>query len=368
MIPLWVLQPALAEPSHAAGLVAGCQLFPYNSIWNVPVDDLPVAADSDAYVNTIGADANAHPDFGSGLWDGGPIGIPYTDVPGTQTPVPVSFTYGGESDPGPYPIPPGAPIEGGAGSSGDRHVLVVDRDNCVLYEVFDAHPQEDGSWEAGSGAVFDLGSNALRPETWTSADAAGLPILPGLVTYDETASGEITHALRFTAPQTRRAYVWPARHYASALTGTEYPPMGQRFRLKGGFDVSGFAPEVQVIMRALKTYGMMLADNGSAWFLSGAPDERWNNDNLRELRQLRGSDFEAVDVSSLMISSDSGEAITDTDGDGTPDHLDADDDNDGLSDAFELTHGLDPVDATDCPAWVCPSGVSSGWRVNLIGP
>ena len=231
------------------------------------------------------------------------------DGVGQPDAVPVSFTWPDESDPGPYPIPPNPPIEGGPDSDGDRHVLVIDRDNCTLYELFAAVPQNGGaSWTAGSGAVFDLSSNALRPDTWTSADAAGLPILAGLVRYDEVASGEINHALRFTAPQTRRAYVWPARHYASSLTGLNYPPMGQRFRLKASVDIAGFAPEVQVILRALKKYGMMLADNGSAWFLSGVPDERWNNDNLQQLRRLTGLAFEAVDGSALMIDANSGQA------------------------------------------------------------
>jgi hypothetical protein len=222
--------------------------------------------------------------------------------------VAVSFDYADESDPGPYPIPDDAPIEGGSQSTGDRHVLVLDRDNCVLYELFDASPNPDGSWHAGSGAVFDLNSHDLRPAGWTSADAAGLPILPGLARYEEVASGEIDHALRFTAPKTRRDYVWPARHHASNLTAPQYPPMGQRFRLKAGFDVSGFSNDAKIILQALKTYGMMLADNGSAWFISGAPDERWNNDVLRELHQVHGSDFEAVDVSSLMVDPDSGQA------------------------------------------------------------
>jgi hypothetical protein len=231
------------------------------------------------------------------------------DVPGTQATVPITFTYDDESDPGPYPIPPDAPIEGGPASDGDRHVLVVDRDDCILYELYAAYPQPDGSWLAGSGAIFDLNSNDLREDGWTSADAAGLPILPGLVRYDEVAEGEIRHAIRFTAEQTRQAYVWPARHYASDLTGAEYPPMGQRFRLKADFDISGFSPEVQVILQALKTYGMILADNGSPWFITGAPDERWNNDVLvPELHQVHGSDFEAVDVSSLMVNPDSGQA------------------------------------------------------------
>jgi hypothetical protein len=178
----------------------------------------------------------------------------------------------------------------------------------MLYELFYAWPQPDGTWQAGSGAVFDLNAHALRPDGWTSADAAGLPILPGLVRYEEVAAGEIRHALRFTAPQTRRAYVWPARHDASPLTGVEYPPMGQRFRLRADFDISGFAPQVQVILRALQEYGMILADNGSAWYISGAPDERWDNDALHELHQVKGSDFEAVDVSLLMIDPDSGQA------------------------------------------------------------
>jgi len=319
--PRQPMSSAIAEPAddsfvylplvmraNPVPLIAGCAVFPADNIWNTPVDTLPVDTNSAAYVATIGASVHVHADFGSGLWDGGPIGIPYVVIPGTQPRVPVTFDYDDESDPGPYPIPPDAPIEGGAESDGDRHVLVVDRDDCVLYELYYAFPVHGGStWTAGSGAIFDLASHALRPETWTSADAAGLPILPGLVRYEEVAAGEIRHALRFTAPQTRRAYVWPARHYASNLTGPQYPPMGQRFRLKADFDISGFSPNVQVILRALKKYGMMLADNGSSWYISGAPDERWDNDELRELRQLTGANFEAVDVSSLMIDVDSGQ-------------------------------------------------------------
>ena len=280
---------------------------PGDNVWNVPVDTLPVDASSSAYIATIGADRPVHPDFGSGTWKGEPIGIPYATVPGNQPKVAVTFDYDDESDPGPYPIPTDAPIEGGPGSSGDRHVLVLERDSCILYEMFDAHPQVDGSWQAGSGAVFDLNSNELRPAGWTSADAAGLPILAGLVRYDEVATGEITHALRFTAPQTRDGYIWPARHEASDLTGMQYPPMGQRFRLKADVDISGFSPEVQVILRAMKKYGIILADNGSAWFVSGVTDERWDNDDLHDLHQLHGSDFEAVDESMLMIDPDSGQ-------------------------------------------------------------
>jgi hypothetical protein len=229
-------------------------------------------------------------------------------VSGSQKKVAVSFDYADESDPGPYPIPPGAPIEGGSQSDGDRHVLVVEKDNCVLYELYSAYPQANGSWQAGSGAIFNLGSNSLRPASWTSADAAGLPILAGLVRYDEVASGEIRHALRFTVPQTRKAFIWPARHQASSLTGQQYPPMGQRFRLKAGYDISGFPQELQVILTALKKYGMILADNGSSWFISGAPDSRWDNDMLHKLGNVTGSAFEAVDESSLMISQDSGQA------------------------------------------------------------
>lgn len=297
------------------GDVGGCALFPADNIWNVPVDWLPTDPNSDAYVATIGAARNVHADFGAGDWppgSGSPIGIPFVDVPGSQPTVPVTFQYDEESDAGPYPIPPDAPIEGGPAGDGDRHVLVVDRDNCMLYELFNAYPQNGGSsWEADSGAIFDLKSNALRHDGWTSADAAGLPILPGLVRYDEVAAGEIAHALRFTAPETRRAYVWPARHFASNLTGAQYPPLGQRFRLRRDFDISGFSPEAQVILRALKKYGMILADNGSAWYISGAPDERWDNDMLHELDQVKGSDFEAVDVSPLMIDPNSGQARTD---------------------------------------------------------
>jgi len=287
--------------------IAGCPMFPPDSIWNTPVDALPVDAASAAYVATIGATRAAHADFGT-VYDGAPNGIPYVVVAGTQPRVRVTFDYDDESDPGPYPIPPGAPIEGGPSASGDRHVLVVDHDACRLYELFDAAPQPDGSWHAGSGALYDLRSHALRPAGFTSADAAGLPMLPGLVRYEEVAAGEIAHALRFTAPQTRNAYVWPARHRASSLAGGQYPPMGQRFRLKASVSLASFAPRVQVILRALRTYGMILADNGSSWFVSGAPDPRWDDDELHQLGRLTGNDFEAVDVSSLMVSADSGQA------------------------------------------------------------
>lgn len=290
----------------AAG--SGCLFFPPDNIWNARVDALPADANSAAYVQAIGTAAGLHPDFGAGLWDGGPIGIPFVVVPTVQPPVAVAFDYADESDPGPYPIPTAAPIEGGPDSDGDRHVLVLRNGDCRLFETYYAWPTPDGSWYGGSGAVFDLNAHALRPAGWTSADAAGLPILSGLVRYDEIASGRIEHALRFTAPRTRRAYVWPARHYASSLTDPALPPMGQRFRLRADFDVSGFSSVNRVILTALKEYGMMLADNGSAWYLSGVPDERWDNDDLHQLQTgVHGSDFEAVDVSGLLLHPDSGQ-------------------------------------------------------------
>lgn len=298
--------PLIAQPPQ----LDGCPVLPADNIWNTPVAGLPVHPNSDSYINTIGEASYVHPDFGT-IWQGAPIGIPWISVPAGQALVPVTFLYADESDPGPYPIPPDAPIEGGPASDGDRHVLVLDRDACILYEMFYAFPEQDGtSWSAGSGAVFDLGSNALRPSGWTSADAAGLPILPGLVRYEEVMSGEIRHALRFTLPETQKAFVWPARHYASNLVGSQYPPMGQRFRLRADFDISSFSVEVQVILTALKNYGMILADNGSALYISGVPNPGWSDDNLRELRQVAAADFEAVDVSALIGDPDSGQAHT----------------------------------------------------------
>jgi hypothetical protein len=286
----------------------GCPIFPKDNYWHADVRGLPVHPRSDQWVDTIGRNAEVHADFGSGQWAGGPIGIPYTTVPGDQPLVDITFDYGDESDPGPYPLPPDAPIEGGPNSNGDRHVLVVDRDACALYEVYAAYPQTNGTWEAGSGAVWDLRSNDLHPDTWTSADAAGLPILSGLVRHDEvTDDGWIGHAIRFTAPQTRSQYIWPARHEASSLTGVQYPPMGAWFRLKTSVDISGFSPQARAIAIAMQTHGLILADNGSPWYLSGAPDEGWDNDALHELDQLTGDDFEAVDTSSLVVDPDSGQ-------------------------------------------------------------
>ncbi len=286
-----------------------CPVLPDDNIWNSRVDDLPLHVRSAAYVASIGS-SNLHPDFGSGLWEGAPIGIPYVEVDADQPEVPIVFTaYGDESDPGPYPVPSDAPIEGGPNSDGDRHVLVLDTGDCVLYEMYRAFPLNGGAvWSADSAARYDLTSNALRPAGWTSADAAGLPIYPGLVRFDEVASGEIDHAIRFTAPVTQQAYVWPARHFASSNTDLDVPPMGQRFRLSGSFDISGFSTDVQVILRAFQEYGIILADNGSAWYISGAPDDRWDNDILDELKTIPGSSFEAVDVSGLIVDPNSGRA------------------------------------------------------------
>ena len=291
---------AVTAPARPVPGAGKCKLFPSSSHWNQRVDRLPVHSRSDRMVAAIGRDENVHPDFGSGLYEGGPIGIPFTTVGRRQAKVRVSFQYAGESDKGPYPIPRNAPIEGGRGADGDRHVLVVDRNACRLYELFDAHPRDGGrSWRAGSGAIWNLRSNRLRPRGWTSADAAGLPILPGLARYDEVKRGRIDHALRFTVPRTRRAYVYPARHQAGSSSDPDLPAMGERIRLKPGFDETSFPRQSRVILRALKRYGAILADNGSPWYFSGAPNRGWNNDDLRSLRRLSGSDFEVVDTGRL---------------------------------------------------------------------
>lgn len=296
-----------AVSAATAQTIGNCPVLPADNIWNTPVDQLPVSPNSAAWVATIGPTKPLHPDFGSGLYNGAPMGIPYITVLGTQTKYPATFTYASESDPGPYAVPLNAPIEGGSQSTGDRHALAIDTDNCTLYELYAAYPQT-ASWTAGSGAIYNLLSDALRPSGWTSADAAGLPIFPGLVRYDEIAAGQILHAIRFTVPQTQNTFVWPARHYASSLTGAQYPPMGARFRLQASFDISGYSATNQVILRALKKYGMMLADNGSSWYISGATDSRWNNDDLHLLTQIQGSNFEAVDVSGMMVNPNTGQA------------------------------------------------------------
>ena len=289
----------LAEGRRLPG-APKCPIFPRSSHWNKPVDQLPTHPNSDAIVRSIGLDANLHPDFGSGLYEGARIGIPYVTVRKGQRRVPVSFEYAEESDRGPYPIPRGVPIEGGRGSTGDRHVIVVDRGRCRLYELFAAYPEDGGArWRAGSGAIWNLRSNRLRPAGWTSADAAGLPILPGLARYYEVRRGKIDHALRVTAPRTRREYIYPARHFASDSTDPNLPAMGQRLRLKASYDISGFPRQARVVLRALQRYGMIVADNGSPWYITGAPHGGWNNDALHTLRRVQGSAFEVVDTSAL---------------------------------------------------------------------
>jgi hypothetical protein len=314
------LAPAAAEPTY--GVMAGAALgqgaslngavpFPRTNPWNVDISKQPVDPRSGALIASIGLDTGLHPDFGSGTYDGSILGIPYFVVTGARAKVRIRFTaYGDQSDKGPYPIPPNARIEGykpsGRPFDGDRHVLVVDRDNDRLYELYRAFKRPDGSWNADSGAVFHLDSNAVRPTAepgWTSADAAGLPIFPGLVRYDEAAAGVIAHALRFTVDRTRRAYVPPATHFASSDASPNLPPMGMRVRLKASYRIPpAFSRPTKAILRALKTYGMFVADNGSDWFISGAPDPRWNNDRLTsELRQVKGRNFEVVRMRGLVV-------------------------------------------------------------------
>ncbi len=275
-----------------------CPVFPANNPWNQRVDTLPVAADSAELIASIGLDAPAHADFGSGKWDGGPIGIPF-DVVSRTTPLRhVSFGYAAQSDRVRYPIPRHVQIEGGPHAGGDRHAILVDKSTCRLYELYDLRHTSRG-WTAGSGATWNMRSNHLRPAGWTSADAAGLPIFPGLARWDEVKRGVIDHALRFTAPTTRRAYVYPARHYASDSTDPSLPPMGLRVRLKASVNIASFPPQARVVLRALQRYGMILADNGSPWYISGAPNRHWSNDQLHTLGRLTGADFEVVDTTSL---------------------------------------------------------------------
>lgn len=270
--------------------VAGCPVFPPDNVWNRRVDGLPVRADSQTLIASIGLDASLHPDFGSYAGYGIPWNVSSHTTPRSR----VTFRWPDESDAGPYPIPSQPRIEGGS----DRHILIVDRDRCRLYELYAAE-RRDGTWRAGSGAIWDLRSNTLRPRGWTSADAAGLPILPGLVRYRDVADGAIRHALRFTAPRTGRAYVYPARHFASDADDPALPPMGLRIRLKASVDISGYPRQARIILRALQRYGMLLADNGSAWYVTGVPDPRWDDDALHTLHGITGSDFEVVATSGL---------------------------------------------------------------------
>ena len=268
-------------------------------------------------MSSIGASTRLHPDWGNVLADN--YGIPFTTVSGTQPDVPIAFDpngYGDESDPGPWPIPPDASIEGGSSSDGDRHVLVVDTTNCKLYELYNAFPINGGaSWSVYSSAKFDLGSNALRPAEWTSADAAGLAIFPGLVRWDEVAAGEIAHAIRFTASAiwgrvgNAQKYLWPARHASGSSTDSTRPPMGARFRLKSSFDISTFDPRTQVILRAFKKYGLVLADGGSNWYFQGVSDTRWPDLVFDELKSIAGGNFEAVDTSVMQVDPNTAEAV-----------------------------------------------------------
>jgi hypothetical protein len=297
--PAKVKAPAAGVGLGPGASLGGKRVFPEDNPWNEDISGAPVDARSDQIIARIGA-GGLHPEFGT-VWNGAPNGIPYVVVPGSQPPVPVRLTaYAEWSDPGPYPIPPDAPIEGGPAGDGDRHVLIIDRDHWKLYELFKAYPEGNG-WTARAGAIFDLNSNELRPAGWTSADAAGLPIFPGLVRYDEVVEqGEIRHALRFTVEHTRRAYVSPARHFASSDTDPDLPPMGMRVRLKASYDISRFPPPARVILTALKRYGMLVADNGGNWFLTGAPDPRWDDEQLATLKQVTGSAFEVVQMGEII--------------------------------------------------------------------
>jgi hypothetical protein len=295
--------PALAaEDAVKLGVGAslgGKRVFPADNPWNKDISNEPVDPNSARLIASIGLNKPLHPDFGT-VYQGAPSGIPYVVVDGKTEKVPVTFQYPDESDPGPYPIPTDAPIEGGPKSKGDRHILVIDRDKWVLYELFSAYSDGKG-WKAGSGAIFDLNSNQLRPQSWTSADAAGLPIFPGLVRYDEVMEQKaIKHALRFTVEKSRRAYVAPATHFASRRTDANLPPMGMRVRLKADSDISKFCPAAQVILTALKKYGMFVADNGGDWFVSGAPDPRWNDDDLHTMKKIKGREFEVVKMGELV--------------------------------------------------------------------
>jgi hypothetical protein len=285
----------LAPIATAAATLAGCPLFPASFSTNQRVDTLPVAPDSAAIVRSIGLDGSIHADFGSGLWDGGPIGIPYDVVRRHAKRSKVRFEYASESDRVRYPIPRGVKIEGGPRADGDRHALLVDRDRCQLFELF-ALRKEDGRWTAGSGATWNLRRTKLRPAGWTSADAAGLPILPLLARYQEVERGRITHALRMTVSQSRRAFVFPARHFASSDTDPALPRMGERLRLKADVDLSGLPRQARIVARAFKEYGLIVADNGSDWYVSGAPHRSWDDDQLHALDALEGRDFEVVRV------------------------------------------------------------------------
>ena len=288
--------PTPSSSAAAVPMIAGCQVFPANNPWNADISTYPVDPNSANYLAHMNASTkNLHPDFGSNAT----YGIPYITVPGTQPRVPMSFTYASESDPGPYPFPSNAPIEGGSAATGDRHVIVIDRDNCVLYETFSSYYVGPG-WNAGSGAIFHFNSNALRPDYWTSADAAGLPIFAGLVRYYEVQQGVINHALRFTVANTQKGFIHPATHYASSSTDPNDPPMGLRVRLKASYDISHFTGESHVVLVALKKYGMFIADNGSDWFITGETNTSWNDTDLNQLKTVPASAFEVVKTGPII--------------------------------------------------------------------
>jgi hypothetical protein len=281
----------------AAPAEFGCPILPPKDPLNQEIANAPVNPNSANYVASIGLTAHLHPDFGTNP----SYGIPYTVVGPDQPKVPIKFTaYGSESNPGPYPVPPHAPIEGGGKNGhGDKHVLVVQEGSCTLYEMFDAHRRGRG-WAAASGAVFNLRSDALRPEGWTSADAAGLPIFPLLARYPEVATGQIDHALRVTVPESQMGYIHPATHFASTSSDPDLPPMGLRLRLKASYSLAGFSGQSLVILKALKRYGLIVADNGSPWFITGAPNPGWNDENLEEIKRVPGSEFEAVESGPIL--------------------------------------------------------------------
>jgi hypothetical protein len=307
------LTVALAAVPPAAGASralpgTACSAFPSDNVWHADIRSLPVNARSAQWLSHMSSTRKLHPDFGPSYGaQSVPYGIPVTVVAGTHAKVAVRFDYASESDRGPYPLGPDTKIEGGSNAGGDRHAVIVDKSTCRLYETFDTR-KSGSAWSAGSGAIWNLKSNALRPRAWTSADAAGLPILPGLLRYDEVAAGSVDHAIRFTTDRTDRRYIWPARHQAGSVNDPSYPPMGARFRLKAGYSLAGQRADTQVVLRAMKTYGLMLADNGSPWYFQGTSDTRWPSALLDQLKRIPASAFEAVDESRLMVSADSGQA------------------------------------------------------------
>jgi hypothetical protein len=306
-VPL--LRAASAQAATPVPGAPSCPIFPADNVWNTDISTLPVNPHSAAWMASMNSGSTLiHPDFGPSFGaQPVPYGMPYTVVSNSHPTVPIQFQYTSESDPGPYPFDANTPIEGGQNATGDRHAIMLNKDTCTLYELYNAQYSSSGS-TAGSGAIWNLRSDSLRPAGWTSADAAGLPILPGLLRLDEVESGVITHAIRFTAAQTDTSYLWPARHEAGAASDPNLPPMGARFRLSAGFDISGFSAQAQVILRAMQHYGLILADNGSNWYFQGSQDPGWDNNLLDELKSVPASAFEAVDESSLMVSPNSGQA------------------------------------------------------------